>query len=81
MKPLKSGELRYNGRKVNTATFNISRPQGKDLRRLMGRCSCGEVLHGREAIPHPDPYSSAINYNDTPVVQCDACDAESCAAI
>ena len=74
MKPLADGELRYKDRKVDPATFN---PEGKDLRRLVGRCrDCGKVLRGVEAVPMIDSYASDIDEDYTPVVQCEPCDLD-----
>jgi hypothetical protein len=75
---MKPGQLRYKGHNVNPATFKRQRP---DLRRLVGRCSCGVVVRGKEALPQPDPYSSEIYGNNTPVVQCDDCRTESSYAL
>ena len=65
------GTLTYKGRRVDPARFRV---QGKDLRRLVGRCcDCGVVLRGRAASPEADPYSAEINEDETPVVQCPEC--------
>ncbi len=63
--------LIYNSRKVNPKTFD---PEGKDLRSLVGQCFCGKTIRGQEAIPHPDPYESEINDDDTFIVQCETCE-------
>ena len=70
---IKPGDLCYKRRRVNPQTFKT---QGKDLRRLVGRCqSCGDILRGKAAIPSSDSYASEINNDHTPVVQCGACDS------
>jgi len=66
--------LYYRGQSINPKTFN---KDGKDLRRLVGFCyDCGRCLRGRLAIPAPDPYQADINNDETPVVQCENCAAE-----
>lgn len=70
----KRGKLYSGGRSVNPAVFK----RCKDLRRLVGFCQrCGRKLVGNAATPHADPYSSEINHDDTPVVQCGDCDYQS----
>jgi hypothetical protein len=68
------GELKYKNRRVEPATFKAV---GKDLRRLVGKCSCGKVLRGEAAIPSSDSYSSEIYGDYTPIVQCAECEASS----
>ena len=66
------GDLRHAGRKVNPEKFN---PKDKDLQKLVGWCqSCGKLIRGLEALPHPDPFREDVYNNATPVVQCDDCD-------
>ncbi len=73
------GELKYKGRRVNPATFKV---QGKDLRRLVGKClSCGCTLQGTAATPRPDAYNSDVYGDETPVVQCALCNELSAANI
>jgi hypothetical protein len=78
MRPLKPSELKYRGRKVNPETFAVKKP---DLRRLVGRCYCGVILRGEAALPQADPFASDVHHDNTPVVQCDDCRAESAAGI
>jgi hypothetical protein len=75
-KQLNPGELRYKGRRVNPETFKA---EGRDLRRLVGRCrECGCLLRGIAAIPAPDGYNSDLNHDATLVVQCGDCDSRRC---
>lgn len=67
---LKPGELAYGGRRINPATHKFP---VKDLRRLVGRCSCGKALRGIAAIPAPDPFANDVHDDPTPVVQCRDC--------
>ncbi len=73
---LKPGELRYKGRRTSPETF---KPAGKDLRRLVACCrDCGCIMRGRAAIPEADGYSSDLNGDNTPVVQCEDCNSKRC---
>ncbi len=63
--------LIYDSKKANPKTFN---PKNKDLRKLVGRCHCGKRIRGKEAVPHPDPFDSEIDDDNTPIVQCEDCD-------
>jgi len=74
MKSSKPSELRYKGRKVDPKTFKAEK---KDLEQLVGWCGCGKRITGIEAVPHPDPFQSEINCDQTPVVQCGECDCDS----
>ncbi len=68
----KNGLLYYRKRRVNPQTFN---PERKDLLQLLGYCTaCGDQVVGSDAIPHPDPFASEMQDDNTLVVQCDACD-------
>jgi hypothetical protein len=67
-------ELRFKGRQVNITAFQ---PAGKDLRKLVGVCDCGQVVRGKEAIPHVDPYTDEVNHGNALIVQCKRCDCES----
>ena len=69
------GTLKFAGRRVNLDTF---KPEGKDLRRLVGICSCGQRLVGAKALPQPDPYASDVHGDYTPVVICPHCHAARC---
>jgi hypothetical protein len=70
-----NGRLTYNGRKVDPSKFQVD---GKDLSKLKGVCKhCGSVVSGSRAVPSPDPYSSEIGGDDTPVVECDDCRIQS----
>ena len=63
--------LVYDSKKINPKTFDS---KNKDLRKLVGYCLCGKCIRGREAVPHPDPYSYQIYEDNTPIVQCENCD-------
>ena len=69
------GQLAYQGSLVDPVTFDA---KGKDLNKLVGCClHCGKILRMEEAVPEPDPYSIEIMHDDTPLVQCPNCIAES----
>ncbi len=72
---LRPGELMYDGERVDTETFFA---EGKDLLLLVGKCiQCLKIIHGSEALPEADPYAEEIYDDNTPIVQCNECRAES----
>lgn len=76
MTPRHLGNLCYEGRSVDPTTWTA--PTNVDLSKLVGKCCiCGAVIHGREAVPEPDPAEWELGGDDTPVVECDGCRYES----
>lgn len=63
--------LKYDGRKVNVATFNS---EGKDLRKLVGRCD--KMLRGNAALPTWCPYEVDVHSKFVDCVLCKSCDHE-----
>lgn len=69
------GVLIYASRRVNPDRFRV---KNKDMRRLVGYCcNCGKTLRGWTAVPAPDPFANDVYNDNTPVVQCEDCRAES----